>query len=216
MNYGELNSLLSTLLADSSNNFYTAAERKQAINQACSQMNSELHICVNVVNITVTPIDDTVGLPVDFVCLSRSVDWIEVGSTLVTALRNTSISRIRSESADWANQRGTPEQYLIEGGRLLLTPFPNKTGILQLSYVAMPNLLDSDSDVPFYGDPRIQAYHHAIAYRAAWQLALKDRDFEAAQQFMGFFSTVMIDLKENLRQTGEVTVQPVWGDAYST
>jgi hypothetical protein len=213
MNYGELNELLSTLLADSSNNFYTEAERRVAINQACRHMNTELRILLNVADITVTSLDESVPLPEDFVSLGRGLDWV-TPSGQVTSLGFTGVSRLRQRDAGWEASQGIPELYVMEGGRLILYPKPKETGTVRMSYVSMPNVLELYTDPPFYGDPRVQAYHELISYRAAWQLAMKDRDFEAAQQFMAYFQARMVDLRENLRQTGDVDSSPMWGDTY--
>lgn len=210
-----LNQLLSTLLADSSTNFYTKEERLQALNSACSYINSELRVLKQVVEITVTPLDGgRVPIPMDFVSINYGTQWKnQKGST--TPLRQTSPQRLQAGlGSTWDTDVGEPSQYVMEGSNIYLTPQPKEAGTVVLSYIAAPNKLIEDVDIPFYGDPRVQSYHDMIAFYAAWQLCLKDRDFEAAQQFMQYFQARMIDLKENLRHTGDV-VQPVWTDNYA-
>lgn len=214
MNTLELNALLSTLLADSSNNFYSQSERLQALNSACSYLNSELRILRQVIPITVTPLDNgNVPIPVDFVSLAYGTQWDNLKGAK-TQLRQTTPQRLQfGLGTNWESEVGEPVNYVLEGSNIYLNPSPNSTGILYLSYITMPNKLLEDHDIPFFGDSRIQAYHDIIAFYAAWQLCLKDRDFEAAQMFMQYFQTRLIDLKENLRHTGDI-VQPVWSDTY--
>lgn len=217
MNLLELNQMLSTLLADSSTNFYTQSERLQALNNACSYMNSELRILRNVAYITITSVDNgKVPLPVDFVSMGNGVQWKDLNNQ-VSSLDMAVPTQLQSGlSANWMTESGSaPSKYVLEGSNLYLTPIPTQAGTLLLSYITNSNKLLNDEDVPFYGDVRVQAYHDAIVFYAAWQLCLKDRDFEAAQQFMGYFQNRIIDLKENLRQTGS-PIQPVWADTYST
>lgn len=206
----EINQLLSTLLADSSNNFFTQTERLQAINGACTFINGELRILQSVAEIPVSPTDRKIPLPADFVSLGRGVDWVE--GNLTIRLDHAVPMQLGS---GWASEAsGSPSRYVMEGGNIYLYPKPSKPGVVQLSYIVMPNPLLEDDDVPFYGDPRTQAYHEMIAYYAAWQLTMKDRDFEAAQQFMAYFQARMIDLKENMRHAGG-PLQPVWSDTYA-
>lgn len=216
MNLLEISQLLSTLLADSSTNFYTQAERLQAVNSACNYMNSELRILKNTIEITVTPLNQgRLPIPTDFVSLNKGVQWRD-SSGLVTNLEGAVPIQLQSgTSSTWDTDVGTPARYVMDGGNIYITPATSTTGVVILSYLSMPNKLLKDSDLPFYGDPRIQSYHDMIAFYAAWQLTLKDRDFEAAQQFMSFFQARMIDLKENLRHYGG-PIQPVWSDTYST
>lgn len=212
MNLKEISDLLSTLLADSSTNFYTQNERLQAINSACNYLNSELRILKQTVEITMTPNNmGRVPIPVDFVSLTGPLQWRAVNGT-VTPLDFAVPQQLLGSS--WDSETGTPAKYVMEGGNIYLTPAPTEAGSVVFSYVAMPNKLLKDTDMPFYGDPRVQAYHELLAYYAAWQLTFKDRDFEAAQQFMSFFQSRMIDLKENLRHTGTL-IQPVWNDVYA-
>lgn len=212
----ELNALLSTLLADSSTNFYTDTERLQALNSACSYINSELRILRNVVTITVTPLDNgKVPLPSDFVSLSGTLSWEELNGNRTKLSHKNPKQLEQGLATDWDTSIGLPTNYVLEGGNIYLTPVPTVVGKIVMPYLAMPNKLLTDNDLPFYGDVRVQAYHDIISFYAAWQLCLKDRDFEAAQQFMQYFQARMIDLKENLRHTGGL-VQPVWSDTYST
>lgn len=214
MNLLELNSQLSSLLADSSNNFYTKAERLQALNNACSYLNSEIRILRTVAYVTVTPLDESIPLPSDFVSLGKGLQWND-GINITNLERKVPI-QLQTTTANWDDQTGIPANYVLEGGQIYLNPKPTKTGTVIISYIAMPNKLIEDTDIPFYGDPRIQAYHDMLAFYAAWQLTLKDRDFEAAQMFMQWFQARKVDLVENLRHTGDVSVQPVWSDTYST
>lgn len=212
MNTKEMTDMLSTLLADSSTNFYTTNERLQALNNACRYLNSELRILRNVVSIPFAPTDVVIPMPSDFVALGKGIEWTD-SSGIVTALER----RVHLQmTPGWDTETGTPSEYVLEGSNIHLYPQPTQAGTVTLSYVAMPNALINDADVPFYGDLRTQAHHDAIVFYAAWMLTLKDRDFEAAQQFMGYFQARMIDLKENLRHTGDVSVQPVWSDTYSS
>ena len=215
MNTLDLNSLVSTLLADSSNNFYTQEERLQALNSACNYLNSELRILRQIVEITVTPLDGgRIPIPSDFVSISYGTQWRSQNKNVIQ-LRQTTPQRLQAGlGSNWNTDVGEPSQYVMEGSNIYLTPQPKEAGTVVLSYVATPNKLIEDTDIPFYGDPRIQAYHDMIAFYAAWQLCLKDRDFEAAQMFMQYFQTRLIDLKENLRHTGDI-VQPVWSDTYA-
>lgn len=214
MNYAGVNMILSTLLADSSNNFFTELERQVAINTACSHMNSELRILMTTVTIAVSPENPMIPLPEDFVSFGKGVNWIQ-GNTVVELEAGTP-SRLRTQGDNWENTTGVPSTYVLDGPFMVLYPTPTTEGAVRLSYLAMPNIVSQDTDELFYGDPRVQAYHDVIAYRAAWQLALKDRDFEAAQQFWTYFQMRMVDLRENLRQTGDVITQPVWSDTYSS
>lgn len=211
----ELNQLLSTLLADSSNNFYSEPERLQALNSACSYINSELRILRTVAEITVTPVDEGhVALPANFISMGLGVQWKNAAGQ-VTNLNHSVPFKLQSGlSSSWQTDEGIPSTYVLEGANVYITPIPKETGIVVLSYVAAPNKLINDNDLPFYGDLRVQAYHDMIAFYAAWQLCLKDRDFEAAQTFMQYFQARLIDLKENLRHTGNI-VQPVWSDTYA-
>lgn len=212
MNYVELNTMLSSLLADTSTNYFTDVERKMALNNACSYINGEIRICQHTVDIAVTDLDNKLPIPQDFVSLGQGVTWIDVDGNR-TALEHAVPAQLQpSWDADTASN---PQRYVMEGSNIYLFPKPNRTGIVRLSYLAMPNKLINDTDLPFYGDPRVQSHHDMIAFYAAWLLCLKDRDFEAAQQFMGYFQTRMIDLKENLRHFGG-PIQPVWSDTYST
>lgn len=214
MNLLELNNQLSSLLADSSTNFFTQSERLQALNNACNYLNSEVRILRTVAYITVTPLDESIPLPDNFVSLGKGIQWSD--GKLTTSLERKVPIQLQSTNSDWETQIGTPTYYVLEGSQIYLNPKPAQPGTLILSYLATPNKLIDDDDVPFYGDPRIQAYHDIIAFYAAWQLTLKDRDFEAAQMFMQWFQTRKVDLVENLRHTGDVSVQPVWSDTYST
>lgn len=212
MNLKEISDLLSTLLADSSINFYTQNERLQAINSACTFLNSELRILKQTVEVTLSTTNmGRVPIPSDFVSLTGPLQWKDLNGTLTT-LQFAVPNQLLSNS--WNTETGTPSRYVMEGGNIFVTPVPTQAGTIVLSYVAMPNKLLQDGDIPFYGDPRTQAYHEIIAYYAAWQLTLKDRDFEAAQQFMQYFQARMIDLKENMRHTGGL-IQPVWNDVYA-
>jgi len=214
VNFQELNNLLSTLLADSSSNFYTGTERAQALNQACAYMNGELRILQTTKLIAHTPLESVVAMPEDFVAMSRDVNWIpQTGPT--TNLQYKPLMQLRESNALWQGDLGDPTTYTLDGGRILLYPKPRTAGTVQLSYIAMPNRLLDDDDLPFYGDPRIQSYHEMIAFYAAWLLCMKDRDFEASDKFMQYFQVRMIDLKENLRHVGGITQQPVWSDTYA-
>lgn len=215
MDAGELNQMLSTLLADSSTNFYTVDERLQALNNACKYLNSELKLTSNVHNITITELDGKVPLPADYIAPLNGGDWID-DRNVATELDWKPIRQQRMVTPDWENERGAPETLVSEGSNLYLYPQPNTPGTLRLSYLARPNVMTVDVDVPFYGDPRLEPYHDAIVFYAAWMLTLKDRDFEASQMFMQYFQARMIDLKENLRHTGMVTTPTVWADTYST
>lgn len=215
MNTLQLKQLLSTLLADSSSNFFTDDERIQALNLACSYVNGEVRILRDVAEITVTPLDSKVPIPADFVSLGKGITWKDTNGQLTQLERRVPI-QLQAGSSTWETDTGTPAFYVLEGGNIYLTPTPNTTGTLLLSYVAMPNTIVADTDVPFYGDPRVQSYHDMLAFYAAWMLTLKDRDFEASDKFMQYFQSRMIDLKENLKQTGDVSIQPVWSDTYST
>lgn len=214
MNTKELNEMLSTLLADSSENFYTKSERLVALNSACSYMNSELRILRDVEVVTVTPLDSGIPLPTDFVALGKGLLWQDVRGTTTNLQLRTPV-QLQESNAGWGSEKGIPSSYVLEGSNIYLTPQPTEAGQVVMSFIRMPNTLLNDDDIPFYGDPRIQAYHDIIVYKAAWQLTLKDRDFEAAQQFWAYFQSRMIDLKENLRHTGGVGMQPVWGDSYN-
>lgn len=212
MNLQEISQLVSTLVADSSNNFFTESERLQAINGACSYINSELKILVQTVPITMTITNGgRIPLPVDFVALTGPVQWKDASNNLTT-LQFSVPQQITNTS--WDSEVGTPSKYVMEGGAIHITPAPQDYGTVILSYLAMPNKLLNPADIPFYGDVRVQAYHDMIAYYAAWQLSLKDRDFEAAKEFMGYFQSRFVDLKENLRRVG-TQIQPVWSDTYS-
>lgn len=212
----ELNHMLSTLLADSSTNFFTQSERLQALNTACSYVNGELRLLRDVASITVTPLDaGRITLPVDFVSMGQGVTW-EDQSGQRTALSRKTALQLEAGNAGWQSETGSPQSYVMEGGQLYLTPAPSQAGVVHISYVPMPNKLLNDTDVPFYGDVRAQSHHDLLVFYAAWLLVLKDRDFEAAQQFMGYFQSRFVDLKENLRHTGQIGEQPVWSDTYST
>lgn len=216
MQLNELNSMLSTLLADSSTNFFTQAERLQALNAACSYVNGELRLLRDVASITVTPLDEgRIALPVDFVSMGQGVLWEEQSGQRTALSRKTAL-QLETSNAGWQLDVGTPQSYVMEGGQIYLTPTPTQAGIVHISYVPMPNKLLEDTDIPFYGDVRTQSHHDMLAFYAAWMLTLKDRDFEAAQQFMSYFQSRFIDLKENLRHTGQIGEQPVWSDTYST
>lgn len=216
MNMLDLNSMLSTLLADSSTNFYTESERTQALNTACSYINGELRLLRNVAKITVTPMDaGRIPLPTDFIALGQGVAW-ETADGQRSTLSHRNTLQLQTGNVNWDLDVGIPEFYVMEGGNLYLSPSPQEAGVVVLSYIPMPNKLLVETDVPFYGDVRTQSHHDMIAFYAAWLLTLKDRDFEAAQQFMGYFQSRLIDLKENLRHTGQVSVQPVWSDIYAT
>jgi len=214
VNFSELNNLLSTLLADSSNNFYSPTERTQALNQACAYMNGELRILQTTALVTYTPSDSAVALPENFVSMSRDVNWIpQTGQP--TNLQYLPLMQLRERNANWQNDEGDPTNYVLDGSRVILYPQPRQAGTVQLSYIAMPNRMLDDDDLPFYGDPRVQSYHEMIAFYAAWLLCMKDRDFEASDKFMQYFQVRMIDLKENLRHVGGITQQPVWSDTYA-
>jgi hypothetical protein len=215
MNTGELNQMLSTLLADSSLNFYTADERLLALNNACKYLNSELRIVNNVATIGITPLEGKVRLPADYITPLNGCDWITERG-VAAALDSIPIRQHRASVPDWENEQGEPTALVHEGSNVYLYPSPRSAGNLKLSYLARPNLLTVDDDVPFYGDQRVEPYHDAVAFYAAWMLALKDRDFEASQQFMAYFQSRMIDLKESLRYTSAVGIQPVWSDTYSS
>lgn len=214
MNKAELNSMLSTLLADSSTNFFTESERVQALNTACSYINGELRLLRNVASITVTPTDQgRIPLPEDFIALGQGVVWEDLSGQR-TALTRRNTLQLQTTNVNWDTETGTPTFYVMEGGNIYLSPAPTQVGVVHLSYIPMPNKLVADTDVPFYGDLRTQSHHDMIAFYAAWLLTMKDRDFEAAQQFMRYFQSRMVDLKEILRRTGDVGVQPVWSDVY--
>lgn len=216
MNTKELNNLLSTLLADSSNNFYTQTERLQALNSACNHVNSELRILMNVAEVVVSPLDARIPLPADFISLGKGVQWRDSRGQ-VTNLSSTGPAQLQfSNSTTWQTEKGTPTKYVMEGGNIFLTPQPSTSGTVVLSYLSRPNVLVNDTDTPFYGDPRTQPYHEMLAFYAAWLLVLKDRDFEAADRFQSFFSSRMVDLRENMRQTGDAVVVPIWSNPYST
>lgn len=213
----EIKNMLSTLLADSSTNFFTESERLQAINSACTYVNGELRLLRGVASLTITPTDGgKVSLPIDFVSLGQGVAWESKNGTKTNLTRRNTLQLQGGLNIDWDTTKGVPESYVMEGGQIHLTPIPNEAGVLHLSYIAMPNKLLEDSDEPFYGDVRTQSHHDMLAFYAAWMLALKDRDFEAAQQFISYFQTRFIDLKENLRHTGQIGEQPVWTDTYAT
>lgn len=217
MNLNEISQLVSTLLADSSNNFYTSAERLQAINSACSYINSEERILRNTVNIPITVLDNgRIPLPVDFISLAKGVAWEDSRGQRTSLSVMFPIQLQATNNTTWDTDSGTPQYYVMEGSHIFLSPAPTESGHVILSYVAAPNKLLNPGDVPFYGDVRAQAYHDLIAFYAAWQLTLKDRDFEAAQQFMGYFQARRVDLRENMRHTGDIAMQPVWADTYST
>lgn len=93
---------------------------------------------------------------------------------------------------------------------IYLTSQPSKTGTFRLSYVPRPNELEELDDAAFYGDPRVGGYADLFAYRAAWDLLMKDRDFEMADRIQRMYQQRMVDFNESLRRMPD-TIQTTWG-----
>lgn len=79
MLYDELQTMISSLLADSSTNFWSSTEREQAINRACQYINRESMFLRDVARIPVLPTDEYVPIPGDFSGWAGGIDWVEGG-----------------------------------------------------------------------------------------------------------------------------------------
>ena len=211
MLYDEIQSMLSSLLADTSTNFYTASEREQAVNRSCQYINAEAMFLRDVKRIPVLPTDEYVPLPGDFSGFATGVDWTEAG--VRTALSYLPVYRLRSNNVDWDTQVGTPQYITQEGGMLYLSPWPTRAGVVTLPYVPLPNYLNKIDEPAMFADPRFNSFGELIAYRSAWDLLMKDRDFDAADRFMRTFKERFIDFKESLRR-GPESVQPFYNNVY--
>lgn len=148
----------------------------------------------------VTPTTDHVLLPEDFSAFASGADWIDARGN-VTALEYRPLRKARRKSGAWESEAGIPEAFTVEGAVILLLPKPNQTGTFRLSYTPLPNELSEDIEPPFYGDPRFNGYSNLIVYRAAWDLLMKDRDYDAADRIQRMYRERMVDFRESLRKT---------------
>lgn len=148
----------------------------------------------------VTPADEHVLLPEDFCAFATGADWVDARGN-VTALDYRPLAQLRRRNANWGSEAGIPTAFTVEGPVILLTPRPSQTGTFQLSYVPLPNELSDDVEPPFYGDPRMNGYSDLIVYRAAWDLLMKDRDYDAADRIQRVYRERLVDFKESLRRT---------------
>lgn len=114
---------------------------------------------------------------------------------------------------DWESQTGTPQYLTMEGSSLYLSPWPVKAGVLVLPYIPLPNYLNASQEPAMFADPRFNSYGELVAYRAVWDLLMKDRDFEAGDRIQKVFASRFVDFRESLR-TGPESVQPYYNDVY--
>lgn len=210
----EIDTMLNTILGESSTNFYTVEERNLAINQACQEINSETGLLRTVASIAVTPESQLVNLPVDFAGFGQGMDWLPATASTPSRLESAAVMQIRARDPNWTATTGFPSNYIVEGGRVYLYPWPTEAGVLIMSYVAQPNLLVNGADVPFYGDLRTVPYHDLIPLGAGKNLLFKDRDFEASDRLDRRYRERYVDLVEALRRTGDRPNQVIWADPY--
>ncbi len=124
------------------------------------------------------------------------------------------MQHLRQINADWEDQTGTPTHYASENSMLYLYPTPDRDYSVRVNYQPGPNPIGaSDTDIPFYGNLRAVPYHDLIAYKAAWLLLLKDREFDTADRVMQMYQRRFVDFREALRETGD-TRYAVWSDSY--
>lgn len=86
---------------------------------------------------------------------------------------------------------------------IYLSPKANRPGTFRLNYIPVPNVLTDEIEPPFYGDPRFNGYSDLIVYRAAWELLMKDRDFDMADRIQRRYKERMVDFQESLRRLPE-------------
>ena len=151
-------------------------------------------------------------LPKDFCAWGNGADWVDQKGN-ITALEYIPLSKLRRHTPDWENDKGTPTGFTVEGPSIYLYPAPNKPGTFRLSYVPLPNELSVDLEQPFYGDPRFNGYGDLIVYRAAWDLLMKDRDFEMADRIQRMYQSRYVDFMESLRKTPD-KINTTWDVGY--
>lgn len=155
------------------------------------------------------PTDIHVLLPEDFSAFANGADWIDANGQ-VTSLEYRPLALLRRRNANWESERGIPTVFTVEGPVILLYPWPSTTGTFRLSYVPLPNELSDHTEPAFYGDPRFNGYHDLLVYRAAWDLLMKDRDFEMADRIQRMYQSRYVDFMESLRKSPDRGLQATW------
>lgn len=212
MNYKEINDMINMLLGDTSTTFFTPQDRAMSINQGCRMIAAECDFLRNTQ--TFNTVVDVGGyiLPSSFRNLGDGIDLLEDEGA--QALHWKSIQQLRTENPNWERTAGRPTHYTIENSNIYFYPQPDAEYTIRMNYQPAPNLLTQDDDIPFFGNLRAEPYHDCIAFYAGYLLALKDREFDLAQQMLGMYTARMIDFKEALRQTGDVIKPVLWDDPY--
>lgn len=90
---------------------------------------------------------------------------------------------------------GTPQYYFEWGSSIFLRPVPAEVGTLKIFCYCQPQAVSSTStmEVP-------ERYHLQIPDYLLWKMALKEKNFEAAREFMGLWQGHLIEAKKYERK----------------
>ena len=111
-------------------------------------------------------------LPDDALNIIRVAFWITGSTASHKSLEWRSIGGLDNEMPFWETLAGgIPLKYYQRGKYIGLVPPPSSsyaaTGNLKIDYVARPQPLSNDSDIPFNSDPYLYPYHKLIVLGVA-------------------------------------------------
>lgn len=171
-NKAELRTLTASMCEDPNQTKFTPAKYNDALEFSQRQFSLDSK-CLYKTTAFVMAVDDgTYDLPTDYI-----VDKLVMLNGI--ELRPISRAKLASlfQNQRWDTMTGTPRNYIsdpMEANKtLILFPIPNTIADgtdLQLTYIALPTTMSSDTASPFNSSALLVQYHIAVAAYAAWLL----------------------------------------------
>lgn len=187
------------LLLEIPHGHYNISSRLMQLNHAQTEMCRAGKAIQGDAHYHLVPHQSSYILPDNFLTLGQPHPRVLDTSGRVHELKVRSVSEMEDSVPGWgeSKQSGSAPQYLVLRGRTLYVHPKPSGGTLTIFYYAdAPKLVEGD-DVPFAGDPRLNEFADALAYRVAGTIALP-RSQELANRYLSMSRMRTTDMRSAL------------------